>query len=210
MMSMYVAPMGMGGDKKELESRAAEDARRQADGEGFEVQEDGTQQGSNRVKDPLTFLYYSVVLTTLTVICAIVIGITQLLSLILNVANPTGPFWDGVQAAGDNYEYIGGGICASFIVAGLTSVLLHGRFKRWVSRKRAMLPQGTEVQPYRDDLVRGSPGMEQPASRGCDEEEVDVIEEVIEIDGKAVGGSNDSERGIRIGQSRHSGEASGS
>ena len=58
-------------------------------------------------RDQLAILYYSSVLTAITVIVAIVIGVIQLLSLILNVAEPSGPFWDGVEAAGNNYEIIG-------------------------------------------------------------------------------------------------------
>jgi hypothetical protein len=92
-----------------------------------------------RVKDPLTFLYYSIVLTTLTVICAIIIGIIQLLTMILNVATPKGRFWDGVEVAGDNYEIIGGSICASFIVFGGISVLCYKPWRRWVDRKRDRL-----------------------------------------------------------------------
>ena len=52
-------------------------------------------------------LYYSIVLTTITLIVALVIGILQLLNLISNVARPKGEFWDGVQIAGDHYDVIG-------------------------------------------------------------------------------------------------------
>ena len=58
-------------------------------------------------KDPIAILYYSIVLTTVTIIVAVVIGIIQLLTLILNVASPSGPFWDGVEVAGDHYDVIG-------------------------------------------------------------------------------------------------------
>lgn len=58
-------------------------------------------------KDRIAILYYSIVLTVVTVIVAIVIGIIQLLSLVLNVAEPTGKFWDGVAVAGDHYDIIG-------------------------------------------------------------------------------------------------------
>ena len=44
-------------------------------------------------KDQIAILYYSIVLTTITVVVAMVIGFIQLLTLILNVANPTGKFW---------------------------------------------------------------------------------------------------------------------
>ncbi|KAL1964979.1 hypothetical protein VTN77DRAFT_6179 [Rasamsonia byssochlamydoides] len=87
-------------------------------------------------RDPIAFLYYSIVLTTLTVLVAIIIGILQLLTLILNVASPTGTFWDGVQTAGDYYDVIGGGICGCFIVFGLLSVVLYGPWRRWVGKRR--------------------------------------------------------------------------
>lgn len=58
-------------------------------------------------RDPIAILYYSIVLTVVTVIVAVVIGVIQLLSLVLNVAEPEGPFWDGVAAAGDSYDIIG-------------------------------------------------------------------------------------------------------
>ncbi|KAL4917189.1 high-affinity nickel-transport protein-domain-containing protein [Aspergillus aurantiobrunneus] len=86
-------------------------------------------------RDPIAFLYYSIVLTTLTVTVAIVIGAIQLLTLILNVAEPTGPFWDGVQTAGDYYDVIGGGICGAFLVVGVGSVFCYRPWRRWVSRR---------------------------------------------------------------------------
>ena len=58
-------------------------------------------------KDPLAILYYSAILTFVTVLVALVVGVIQLLSLVLNVAEPTGPFWDGVSVAGDHYDVIG-------------------------------------------------------------------------------------------------------
>lgn len=58
-------------------------------------------------KDQIAILYYSIVLTVITVAVAMVIGVIQLLSLILNVAKPSGRFWDGVEVAGDHYDVIG-------------------------------------------------------------------------------------------------------
>ncbi|PLB47150.1 nickel transport protein [Aspergillus steynii IBT 23096] len=90
---------------------------------------------SQNHRDPIAFLYYSIVLTTLTVIVAIVIGIIQLLTLVLNVAEPTGRFWDGVQTAGDYYDAIGGGICGCFIVFGGISVFVYKPWRRWIARR---------------------------------------------------------------------------
>ncbi|KAL4958564.1 hypothetical protein BDW69DRAFT_190850 [Aspergillus filifer] len=89
----------------------------------------------NNHRDPIAFLYYSIVLTTLTVIVAIIIGVIQLLTLILNVAEPTGRFWDGVQTAGDYYDVIGGGICGAFLVFGTLSVFAYKPWRRWIGMR---------------------------------------------------------------------------
>ncbi|KAL4959244.1 HoxN/HupN/NixA family nickel/cobalt transporter, partial [Aspergillus stella-maris] len=89
----------------------------------------------NNHRDPIAFLYYSIVLTTLTVIVAIIIGVIQLLTLILNVAEPTGRFWDGVQTAGDYYDVIGGGICGAFLVFGTLSVFVYKPWRRWIGQR---------------------------------------------------------------------------
>ncbi|KAI9369598.1 high-affinity nickel-transport protein-domain-containing protein [Aspergillus egyptiacus] len=90
---------------------------------------------SQNHRDPVAFLYYSIVLTTLTVIVAIIIGVIQLLTLILNVAEPTGRFWDGVQTAGDYYDVIGGAICGAFLVFGTLSVFVYKPWRRWIARR---------------------------------------------------------------------------
>ncbi|KAK2749751.1 hypothetical protein FQN55_002987 [Onygenales sp. PD_40] len=92
-------------------------------------------QTSQNYRDPIAFLYYSIVLTTLTVIVAVVIGMIQLLTLVLNVAKPTGSFWDGVKTAGDYYDVIGGSICGCFLVVGGMSVLFYKPWKRWVTKR---------------------------------------------------------------------------
>ena len=62
---------------------------------------------TSAAKDPVVVIYYSIVLTGVTVMVALVIGTIQMLSLVSNVADPSGPFWDGVQNAGDHYDIIG-------------------------------------------------------------------------------------------------------
>ncbi|KAK7612476.1 high-affinity nickel-transport protein-domain-containing protein [Phyllosticta paracitricarpa] len=88
-------------------------------------------------RDTLAVLYYSIVLTVITVLVALVVGVLQLLSLVLNVAEPTGRFWDGVERAGDSYEIIGGAICGTFVVGGVASVLSYRPWRRRVDRWRA-------------------------------------------------------------------------
>ncbi|KAM5469192.1 hypothetical protein MauCBS54593_004545 [Microsporum audouinii] len=91
---------------------------------------------SRNPRDPVAFLYYSIVLTCLTVVVAIVIGVIQLLTLLLNALQPHGKFWDGVQVAGDYYDVIGGAICGLFIIFGGLSVLIYPRWRRWVGKKK--------------------------------------------------------------------------
>ncbi|CZS97784.1 hypothetical protein WAI453_008829 [Rhynchosporium graminicola] len=86
-------------------------------------------------RDQTAILYYSIVLTVITIAAAMAIGVIQLLSLILNVAEPKGGFWDGVEKAGDHYDVIGGAICGSFVLAGVGSVLCYGTFRRAVDRR---------------------------------------------------------------------------
>jgi high-affinity nickel-transport protein len=62
---------------------------------------------TSAARDPVVVIYYNIVLTAVTVMVALVIGLIQMLSLISNVATPSGPFWDGVKNAGDHYDIIG-------------------------------------------------------------------------------------------------------
>lgn len=93
------------------------------------------QEISRSPRDPVAFLYYSIVLTCLTVIVAIVVGVLQLLTLIDSAAEPEGKFWDGVEIAGEYYDVIGGAICGLFIVFGVLSVLVYPRWRAWVGRR---------------------------------------------------------------------------
>jgi high-affinity nickel-transport protein len=58
-------------------------------------------------RDPIAICYYSIVLTVITVIVATIIGTVQFLNLILNVAEPHGSFWDGVEKLGDAWDIVG-------------------------------------------------------------------------------------------------------
>lgn len=87
-------------------------------------------------RDHIAILYYSIVLTVITIAAAMTIGVIQLLNLVLNVAEPEGRFWDGVQNASDHYDMIGVCICASFVVLGSLSVLLYTPWRRRIERRR--------------------------------------------------------------------------
>ncbi|KAK5000974.1 hypothetical protein LTR66_000253 [Elasticomyces elasticus] len=58
-------------------------------------------------KDNIAICYYSIVLTGVTVMVAMIIGTIQLLGLIRNVSEPTGRFWSGVEVASSHYDIIG-------------------------------------------------------------------------------------------------------
>jgi len=85
----------------------------------------------------VAILYYSIVLTAITVLVAICIDTIQLLSLVAGVANPTGRVWDGVNNAGEHFDIIGGAICGSFVLFGIASVLLYTPWRRRVDRSRS-------------------------------------------------------------------------
>lgn len=95
-------------------------------------------------RDTIAILYYSIVLSAITVFVALCIGTIQLLSLIAKFS--TGPFWDGLDAIGDHYDIIGGGICGAFVVCGAASVLIYGPWRRRVDRSRHGSLEGVEPQ----------------------------------------------------------------
>jgi len=86
-------------------------------------------------RDVVAILYYSIVLTGITVFVSAFIGIIQVLSLAQKVAEPEGRFWDGVDAIGEHYDIIGGCICGLFVVAGLGSALVYRPWRRRVNRR---------------------------------------------------------------------------
>lgn len=119
-------------------------------------------------RDHIAILYYSIVLTGITIVVSAFIGIVQLLTLILNVAGPHGRFWDGVEAIGDNFEIIGGSICGLFLVIGASSVLVYRPWRRRMDHRGLLdaLPDGdtgagagagAESPPDEDQALRHGP-----------------------------------------------------
>ena len=99
-------------------------------------------------RDTIAILYYSIVLTAITVLVAICIGAIQLLSLVDNVATPEGPFWDGLHVVGDHYDIIGGAICGLFVVGGVVGVLCYRPWRTWVEKGR---PVGQRIDGDEED-----------------------------------------------------------
>ncbi|CCG82013.1 Putative uncharacterized protein [Taphrina deformans PYCC 5710] len=118
-------------------------------------------------------LYYAIVLTGMSVIVALTIGFLQMFSLILNTANPTGRFWDGVAKAGDKYDVIGGCIVGAFISIVLVSALLH-----WLRRTRSR----RRTQPEEVTLD----GLDNPPSNSLDGQVVKVKHTSLQVDVKAL------------------------
>jgi nickel/cobalt transporter (NiCoT) family protein len=103
-------------------------------------------------RDPIAILYYSIVLTLITIVVAIVIGVIQLLSLVRNVAEPS-----------DYYDVIGAAICASFIVFGGLSVLLYSPWRRYIDKRRERNNLDAENQEEEHLLPQSRSEEESPA-----------------------------------------------
>ncbi|KAM5351044.1 hypothetical protein ACJ41O_003767 [Fusarium nematophilum] len=108
-------------------------------------------------RDVVAILYYSIVLTGITVFVSAFIGIIQVLSLAQNVAEPEGRFWDGVSAIGDHFDIIGGSICGVFLVVGLGSIVVYKPWRRSVERRRQPGLVATADEGLQDDLGPASP-----------------------------------------------------
>ena len=103
-------------------------------------------------KDAIAVLYYQCVLTAVTVVVAMVIGVIQLLNMIMNVdTNLHGPFWDGVAVATNHYDIIGGSICGSFLVFGILAVVLYRPWRRRIDRKRTAAASVVDEDDELDD-----------------------------------------------------------
>jgi high-affinity nickel-transport protein len=109
--------------------------------------------------DSIAVLYYQCVLTALTVAVALVIGTLQLLTMVLAVRpGLSGPFWRGVEVAGEEYDVIGGCVCGAFVVFGGLAVVCYGPWRRRVDRWRAVHAPAVEDEAYADDGIEGEVG----------------------------------------------------
>lgn len=170
MLTIYVLPM----DDEEEKGGNSAFSRREIN----DTAQDAGGQVNGRAKDPLTFLYYSIILTALTVIVALVIGVIQLLTLILKVAEPSGRFWDGVASAGEHYEVIGGAICASFVVFGGLSVLLYKPWRRMVETYKQARRQaqrlGGDVKEFEHEAVSDEANKSTKQNEKLDPDQLDA------------------------------------
>ncbi|PHH64764.1 hypothetical protein CDD81_4026 [Ophiocordyceps australis] len=122
-------------------------------------------------RDIVAILYYSIVLTAITIAVSAFIGIVQVLSLVQNVAHPQGSFWDGVSAIGDNFDIIGGSICGLFVLVGLGAAIVYKPWRRRVERdsSRPLLAPPSEpcspdhqgpVSPFADNTPSQTTGQD--------------------------------------------------
>ncbi|KAI0535135.1 high-affinity nickel-transport protein-domain-containing protein [Xylaria digitata] len=88
-------------------------------------------------RDRVAILYYSIVLTGITVVVSAFIGIIQILSLVQNVAEPQGSFWDGLTEISDHFEIVGASIVGVFVLAGVGSVVIYRPWRRRMERRRS-------------------------------------------------------------------------
>lgn len=105
-------------------------------------------------RDTVAILYYSIVLTGITVVVSAFIGIIQILSLAQNVAEPEGQFWDGLSAISDHFEIVGASICGLFLLVGVGSILIYRPWRRSMERRRAQrarVPDDDDDNRFRDE-----------------------------------------------------------
>ncbi|CRK22027.1 hypothetical protein BN1723_012544, partial [Verticillium longisporum] len=86
-------------------------------------------------KDHVAILYYSIVLTGITVFVSAFIGLVQLFTLIQNVGDLEGGFWDAIEAIGDHFDVIGACICGLFVIIGIGSVVVYRPWRRRANRQ---------------------------------------------------------------------------
>ena len=106
----------------------------------------------------------------------------QLLTLVLNVASPTGRFWNGVEKAGEYYEVIGGSICGSFVIVGGISVLCYKPWRRWVERERMRMRAKRDGQTGVAEEVWNREGTDGGDDGAVCADQTDV-EELVEVGG---------------------------
>lgn len=102
-------------------------------------------------RDAIAIAYYNVILTAITILVAVVIGVLQVLGLVVAIMGKekleTIRFWRGVMIVRDRYDVVGGVICGVFVVTGIASVLLYKPWRRWVDKGRPAATASMSVTP---------------------------------------------------------------
>ncbi|ORY05190.1 high-affinity nickel-transport protein-domain-containing protein [Clohesyomyces aquaticus] len=146
---------------------------------------------SQAARDPIAVCYYSIVLTVITVIVAVVIGVVQFLNLALNVAEPEGRFWDGVERVGESWDIVGGAICGTFVLGGIIGVLLYKPWRICIDRKRALRAQFLPMpQTLNTEAERGETGHDDSKGTSKKGNETLINVETIDIEREGVASSS--------------------
>lgn len=104
-------------------------------------------------RDTIAILYYSIVLTAITVLVAMAIGTIQLLSLAAHFEKDT-QFAANVDKIGEHYDVIGGAICGAFVVFGLLSVLVYKPWRRWAEQRRGRVEDVELVEAKKEEEAK--------------------------------------------------------
>lgn len=135
-------------------------------------------------RDTVAILYYSIILTGITVFVSAFIGIIQVLSLVENVAEPEGPFWDGVSAIGDHFEIIGGSICGLFLVVGIGSIFVYKPWRRRMDRRHGLIVASDEAG------LPQEPTSDEAALHRSETSDEDALPRVVTLDESTVRGKD--------------------
>lgn len=74
---------------------------------------------------PVRKLYYNLTMTILSILVALLIGGVEALGLIADQLGLTGPLWDTVDRASDNFGLLGGIVIGVFLAGWIISVLVY-------------------------------------------------------------------------------------
>ncbi|GHO89655.1 HoxN/HupN/NixA family nickel/cobalt transporter [Dictyobacter formicarum] len=79
---------------------------------------------------PVRKLYYNLNITLISVLVAFVVGTIEVLGIISNALNLSGPFWSQVGNLNDNFGFIGYVIIGIFVVSWIVSTIIY-KVKRY-------------------------------------------------------------------------------
>lgn len=86
-------------------------------------------------RDPLVTLYYSLILTAITVAVSAFVAIVQVLCIVETIFEPSGAFWDGLDVLADHFDIVGAAICALFAVVAIGAVFVYKPWKERMTRR---------------------------------------------------------------------------
>jgi high-affinity nickel-transport protein len=88
---------------------------------------------------PIRKLYYNLNITLISVIVALVVGAIEVLGILSDQLNLSGPFWDAVGNLNDNFGYLGVIIVLLFLASWAVSTIVY-RIKRYDDIEVATTP----------------------------------------------------------------------